>query len=294
MRCDLTLSYNIYTGLLKAFPLPDAKINKIQFSHDCNHTKFNALKSRYPIEGAAGNGGDFSKAENIMHWISGNVYHKGDYSGSIADNSLDLLDYAFGKGSGYGINCAALATILSECLMAVGINAKKVFIKPCSPYDGDNHVVVHVFINEIKKWVMFDPTLNAYVMNEQGKYLSLLDLRSHLANQKPVFFNNKAKYNDEVWTSDTTKVNIDYFAKNLFYFQTSEISTFNNKDTPNNRFITLCPNGYNPKQVLLNNIEYRIKKYGDGAYLQEWLEIAKQDVYVYCSTVDFERLPDSD
>ena len=105
---------------------------------------------------------------------------------------------------------------------------------------------------------MLDPTLNAYFSNEQGEYLSLLDLRYHLSNQTPVFFNSEAKYNDDIWTEESANEHIEYFAKNLFYFQTSEISTFNN-DVAGNRLITVCPQGYNAKQIKLCNIEYRIK-----------------------------------
>ncbi|MDR1689800.1 MAG: hypothetical protein LBS21_14520 [Clostridiales bacterium] len=65
--------------------------------------------------------------------------------GEMPQNSLALLEYAFDKGAENGINCACLAKILSECLLAVGLPAKQVFIMPCSPYDGDNHVVTQVY-----------------------------------------------------------------------------------------------------------------------------------------------------
>ncbi|MBC7958453.1 MAG: transglutaminase domain-containing protein, partial [Vallitaleaceae bacterium] len=160
------MSYDIFTGLLKAFSLPTEGKKEIHFSYDNNHTKFCLLKSTYPIETIAGDGDDFSKAVNLLHWVSSHTYHKGDYDGTIAHNSLDLLDYAYDKGSIYGINCVALATILSECLLSIGLKARIVFLMPCSPYDGDNHVVTHVYIRQMKKWVMLDPTLNAFFSNE--------------------------------------------------------------------------------------------------------------------------------
>jgi hypothetical protein len=141
----------------------------------------------------------------------------------------------------------------------------------------------------MEKWVMLDPTLNAYVTNEQGEYLSLIDLRNHLADQKPIFFNSEAKYNDDIWTTESAKENIDYFAKNLFYFQTFEMSTFSDFNAPGNRFISLSPQGYDPRQIRLSNIEYRIKKYGDNPNMQKWLKRAKQEEYNYCSVVDFEE-----
>jgi len=288
------MSYDIYTGLLKAFALPEEKKGDINFSYVNDHPKFDTLKNNYPIENIAGGGDDFSKAVNLLRWVSGHMYHKGDYAEKISQNALDLLEYAYDKDSSRGINCVGLATILAECFLAVGLKAGKVYIMPCSPYDGDNHVVTHAFIGEMNKWVMFDPTFNAYIANEQGEYLSLLELRSHLANQSPVFFNGEAKYNDDIWTDESARENTEYFAKNLFYFQTSEISTFDNHNAPGNRFITLCPQGYDPKQVRLSNIEYRIKTHRDNPemkkWMEDWLESAKKDKYIYCSAVDFEQV----
>ncbi|MCL2364314.1 MAG: transglutaminase-like domain-containing protein [Defluviitaleaceae bacterium] len=284
--------YDIFTGLLKAFPLPEEKQDTVHFSFEFNHPKYELLKNKYPILDIAGSGNDFSKVANLMHWISGNIYHKGDYSGSIAANAIDYLDHAFGKDASHGINCVALSTILSDCLLSIGIKARKVFIMPCSPYDGDNHVVAQAYIKEMDKWVMFDPTLNAYLHNEKGEYLSLLELRSHLADQSPVFFNKQAKYNDDAWTEESAKSNIEYLAKNLFYFQMSEINTFNEEDdstgTVKNRFITLCPKGFNPKQTRINNVEYRRRQYGEQPWMIQVLEYEKSAKYYFCASTDFE------
>ena len=281
------MSYDIYTGLLKAFALPEHAENAVDFSYEYEHPKFAELKSGYPIEEIAGGGGDFSKAVNLMRWVSQNIYHKGDFSGEVKYNSLELLEYSFGKDYSNGINCVGLATILAECLLSVGVKARKVFIMPCSPYDGDNHVVAHVFIRETGKWVMFDPTLNAYISNEAGEPLGLLELRDCLANQQPIFFSNEAKYNDEEWTEDSAEANAEYFAKNLFWFQTSEVSAYNHSDgEKKNRFISLCPNGYDPKRVCLSNIMYRIRKYGDSENMRNWLENAEKGVYHFCGWVD--------
>ena len=281
------MSYDIYTGLLKAFPLPMAKTDTC-FAYDNNHPKFDILKSSYPIETIAGSGDDFSKAKNLLHWVSDNIYHKGDYSGQVPMNSLDLLDAAYGKGPEHGINCVCLSIVLTECLLAIGLKAKTVLIMPCSPYDGDNHCVTQAYITGINKWVMLDPTLNTYFTNKQGTYLSLLELRSHLANQEPVLFNDEAKYNDTTWTDEAAKENTAYFAKNLFYFQLSEISAFGGGDALN-RLITLCPQGYDPKRMILCNIDYRVKLYGDSPSLQKWKEGAEQVEYHFCSTIDFEE-----
>lgn len=223
-----------------------------------------------------------------MHWVSEHISYKGDFDGEITHNSLKLLNYAYDKGSLCGINCVAFATILSECLLAVGLKARRVFLMPCSPYDGDFHAVTHVYIREMSKWAMLDPTFDLYFLNEKGEILSLLDLRNCLANQTSVYTNKEAKYN-----------NIEYFAKNLFYFQMFEKSTFSEGNAigegqvSENRTVILSPKGFDAKKARLNNIEYRIKifKCGDDPRIQNWMGRVKREEYVYCSTVDFEELP---
>jgi hypothetical protein len=280
------MSYDIYTGLLKMYPLPHENKSCVNFISDDNHPGFEKLKNTYPVENIAGNGNDFSKAKELLHWLFNHTYHKGDYSGGIANNSLDLLTYAYDKGLEFGINCVCLSKILTECLLAIGIYAKQVFIMPCSPYDGDNHCVTHVFLSELNKWVMFDPTLNAYFVNTEGKYLNLLEIRSHLSDQKPIFFNDEAKYNDDEWTDESANSNIEYYAKNTFYFQTPEKSTFG--ECSNNRVITISPNGYDPKKRTLININYRMNTWGTNPNMEKWKEGAEKEKYTFCSTVDFE------
>ena len=285
------MGYDIYTGLLKVFALPTAVNGYARFVCDNGHPDFNQLKSKYPIEFIAGEGDDLSKALNLLHWVSAHIYHKGDYAGSVPQNSLDLLEYAYDKGYENGINCVCLAKILAECLLAVGLKARQVFIMPCSPYDGDNHVVTHVYINRFSKWVMLDPTLNAYITNNQGEYLSILELRNHLANQETIYFNKEAKYNDDEWTDESIKANTEYFAKNLFYFFMSELSTFGTPESPDNRCVLLSPEGYDAKQKDLSNIEYRIKKGWNVPQMQKRLDDVKKQKYYYCSSLDFEAPP---
>ena len=293
------MSYDIYTGLLQAFPLRTESQAAIHFSYDTESPAFLPLKSRYPIEQIAGDGGDFSKAVNLLHWVSGHTCHKGDYNGVIANNARDLLDYAYDKGIDYGINCVSLAKILTECLLAVGLTARSVYLMPCSPYDSDCHCVTHAYIRERRQWVMLDPTMNAYFTNEQGDCLSLLGLRDHLAEQAPVYFNKEAAYNGQPLTGESQGSNLEYYAKNLFFFQTQERSAFGNgcgeetagEIVPVNRYITLCPEGYDPKRVRLSNIAYRVRLYGDDPTVPAWIESTKREIYTYCSAAEFEDAP---
>lgn len=289
------MSYDIYTGLLKAFPLSEEGNAQIRFAYDCSNAEFDRLKRAYQLEAVAGAGTDFEKAVRLLEWVSGHLYYKGNFNADIPYNALMLLEYAYDKGAACGISCVALATVLSGCLLAVGLKARRVLIMPCSPYDGDSHAVVQVFIGEMNKWVMLDPTYSAYLTNDRKEPLSLLELRACLAAQKPVFFSAEAGYNGAEWTKADEKSGIEYFAKNLFYMQTAEISTFQESDstgcTAGNRIVTLSPNGYDVRQARLNNIAYRVKQYGDFRQAKEWAERVEKERCIYGSARDFERAP---
>lgn len=289
------MCYDVYTGLLKAFPLRKEENTQIRFSYACSDAGFEKLKKAYPIETVAGTGTDFEKAVNMLVWVSKHIYHKGNFNLDIPYNALDLLEYAYDKDSEHGLSCVALATVLSGCLLAIGLKARRVLIQPCSPYDGDSHAVTQVFISEMNKWVMLDPTYCAYLTNERKEPLSLVELRACLANQKPVFFSAEAEYNGMKWTEEEEKAGIEYFAKNLFYMQTTENSAFLDTDATGcaagNRVITLSPDGYDVRQNRLSNIEYRIKQYGSFRQAEKWMDRVRNEPCVYCSAQDFERVP---
>jgi len=279
------MSYDIYTGLLKTFPLPKEKRDVVMLSYDMAHPQFVELKAKYPIEAVAGGGDDFSKAINLLQWVSSNIYHRPNLPADIPHDALHLLDYGLGKGADNGFYCVALSKVLVECLLAIGIKARQVFIMPCSPYDYDNHVVAEAYVNG--KWMMLCPTNNLYFKGENDETLGILELRDYLADQKPVFVNSDAKYNDDVWTDDTTTERIEYFAKNLFYFQLAENNTFGAGRPSEACQITLCPAGYDPKHVRVSNLEYNYKKWGPHPEAEKWLKLAKEEKYIFCCVEDF-------
>ena len=127
------MSYDIYTGLLKAFPLREKENVQVNFTYDNDNINFEKLKKAYAIENIAGTGTDFDKSVNLLKWVSEHIYHKGDFNNRIPGNSLMLLEYSFDKGLEHGINCAAWAIVLSECLLAIGWKSRRVVIMPCSP-----------------------------------------------------------------------------------------------------------------------------------------------------------------
>jgi hypothetical protein len=282
------MSYDIFTGMLKMFPEFEPSSPKVALSYDFSDPKLMILSETYNLSILVGNGNDFDKAKKLLLWLSAHTLHKGDYDNHVPSCALDLLDYSFDKGTDGAVNCRALAIILTSLLLSAGIPARTIYIMPFSPYDGDNHVITHAYIKELKKWVMLDPTYSSYVSDENGNVLDILEVRKHLAEQMPIFFNEETNYNGESWANNNYL--LEYLAKDLFWMRTSEKSTYD-VDFDGNRSITLCPIRFDVKRHVIGNIEYRIRKYGETDWLQEWLENERENRYLFVSEEDFRAMP---
>lgn len=269
--------FDLYSGILKMMGefKDDGKDITIRYLLDADYKD---LCNAYKLNEIAGTKKDFNKAVNLLHWISSNVYHDGNYDNHVTNTAMELFNYAFGKGEGHGINCRSLSLALTECLLAVGIKARALYIMPFSPYDFDNHVVCEAWIEELNKWVMLDPTYNLYTTFNNIP-LNTYELRVHLSNQDlEIIYNNEANYNGSPINKEEIKT---YYAKDLFRFMVSDIQGANSENIDGRRLINITPCGYDVKQFTLANIDFRIRKSGNNEYLQTWRMNAESDILIY-------------
>lgn len=253
------------------------------------HDSFSELEAKYELSKVAGNNSTLDKAINLLDWLSNNVYHDGSSFVQVEHNALALLEYSFKKGKDFGINCCNLSIILAECCLALGLKARAVYIMPFSPYDGDNHVVCEVWVSELNKWIMLDPTYNSYVMDINGSILNTYELRTVLANREKVVFSESLNYNGN-YNQDKDEI-IEYYAKDLFYFSCAEIHTFNSQRLKSNRHMFFVPTGYDVKRAILANTDYRIQNWGEADWLNERRELTKNAEFIYCPIEELLKSP---
>lgn len=268
--------FDVYSGILKMMEdfRDDGKDITIRYLLDADYKD---LCATYKLKENAGSKADFDKAINLLNWISSNVYHYGNYDNHVTNTAMELLEYAFGKGEKYGINCRSLSLALTECLLAIGIKARTIYIMPFSPYDFDNHVVCEAWICELDKWVMLDPTNNLYATFNNVP-LNILELRGLLANQEEVIYNIEANYNGTPINKDEIST---YYAKDLFRFMISDIQGTNSENIEGIRLINITPCGYDVKKYTLANIDFRINKWGNNENLQTWRKSSETDRLIY-------------
>ncbi len=244
----------IYNGIIANNPLSTNGLAKdIIYNFDC--PEFIKLKEKYNLEEIAGKGNDFSKAKRLLNYFSKRLYHSSYYDNHIECNALDLLEYSF-ENKNQGINCLNKSKILQECLLAIGIYARRCFMMPYSPFDMDNHVVVEIYDRNLNKWIMLDPTSNCYVVDKDNKPLSLFEMREAYGNNQKIFpiKTNQKKFDYEKQYNDMLET-IVYYSKNCFCFFIDAISTFGDKDG----VLVFAPITFNFGNWNVQNSKFRIQ-----------------------------------
>lgn len=246
--------YNIYCGII--FNAKDFKGGDGQVNYDFDCPEYAELLQKYPIRRAAGRGGDFQRALRLCRWLHPRLRHDGYYDNHVECNSLALLDYCFERPD-RGINCLNKAKILTECCLALGIYARRVFMMPYSPYDLDNHVVTEIYDRAEKMWIMLDPSMGTYIVDGQGTPLSLMQARTAAGEGKlitAVASGQSLKDINALAERNLAAGYNAYYAKNMAYF----IADAANKFGDCGETLYLLPQHYNLKDNRLCNTRFRI------------------------------------
>ena len=171
-----------------------------------------------------------------------------------------------------GFFCYHIAIVFTECCLAAGLTARTIHCKPFSPNDVDTHVVSMVYINEMNKWVLFDPNNNAYFTDKNDIALSPLEARYLLGHDEIKVYGNPQKEPD--WYKQ-------YMAKNLFYIKFWGNNTFGTDLVENQNVYFLAPLGFDVKRREAAYCEYAIKinppEFRKG-WTEYWEEIKGQQI----------------
>lgn len=269
--------YDIYTGILfqnSTF----AKGARVMLQYDFECLGYDELKAKYPIEDVAGEGSDMQRAERLLHHLAPRLTHSSWYDNHVPQNSLALLDYSYEQPE-RGINCLNKSKIMAECCLALGIYARRVGIAPYSPYDCDTHVVTEIFDRSQRNWVMLDPTINGYFVDEDRHPLSCLEMRDRMARQETCTAMLAGQENLSV--DELMRENIDhnaYFAKNIVCITVERYNGFGDRGDGRIYFV---PEHFDLKKTTVEAYKYRIryaKEHGMGEEIIKTLEKKMESV----------------
>ena len=204
---------------------PDSIKTDNLFSYESKDSQsLSVVREYFKLDSVAGQGDELSKILNLLHFAHDNMRHDGGNRAYAEMDAIDLYNYC--KTTGKGINCRQLAISLCEMYLAMGIPARYVTCMPADPLDYECHVINTVWSEQLQKWLYIDPTMDAWVMDENGTMLSIAEVRERLINDQPLVLCETANWNHE--NPQTKDYYLDYYmAKNLYYFVCKKYNRFN-------------------------------------------------------------------
>lgn len=170
--------------------LSDEQSNDLK-SADCSNLflyldEYDIIKEKYALCDVVKGDNDFEKALSLMHWLTQSTYYNGQqclFHKLLPDDTLAILDFSYNKSFEYAINCRYKAIVLTDILIAFGIKAYPVGLN-----NGD-HIVVHLYLSEKKKWVLFDPSFNTYFTDSDHNILNVFEMRDCFIEGKETIMN---------------------------------------------------------------------------------------------------------
>ena len=172
---------------------------KIEFRYQPKESKnLQMVRDYFKLDSVAGQGDELSKIINLLHFAHDNIRHDG---GNQAFAELDAIDlYNYYKTTGKGVNCRQLAISLCEMYLSMDIPARHVTCMPADSLDYECHVINTVWSEQLQKWLYIDPTMDAWVTDEN--------------------WNHESQQTKEYYLET-------YMAKNLYYFVCKKLNRFN-------------------------------------------------------------------
>lgn len=152
----------------------------------------------------------------LLRWVYEKLLYK-DEAVNCPNFKTALEVLEFSKRYRKNVSCYAHAIVLTEILLNCGYIARTIRCLPMGTFPYDLHCVTVVFVNELKRWVMLDPTFNIYICDEHNCPISLPDIRRRIIEGKWAipFSNHRFK---SPKTDQLLKSYMKYMVKNLFCF----------------------------------------------------------------------------
>jgi len=212
---------NTYSGIDKNFVLSlksPLDLSEPDYDNLYSHLKaYDALLEKYQLKRIISGKSDFEKALSLMNWLTNSTYYNGQqlaYSDMLPDDSLAILKYSYNKPFRYAINCRYKAIVFTDLLIALGFKAYPVVMYDCDGFG--NHLTVHCYLNDMNKWVLFDPSFNTYFTDNNSIPLDVYEIKAAFSKgEEPIIcgYNfNGTKECFEIYKYDFIKMNLAGFS----------------------------------------------------------------------------------
>lgn len=111
------------------------------------------------------------------------------------------------------------------------------------PGDSECHIVVVVWSRTLGKWIMMDPTYDAYVCDENGLILHPGEIRKSMIEGRKLVLSDNANWNHVLMFTEKNYL-YEYMAKNLYILSAYLDSYPNVESEGKSTYYTLKPEGF--------------------------------------------------
>lgn len=171
------------------------------------------LRAAYRLDEVAGSGDEFSRIKNLMHWVHARLRYNGMVNLPNPDpfTAVNILSVAEKEKRPF--HCGILASVLNDVYLSMGFKSRQLSCLPFDKQDGDSHSVVMVWSNDLRQWLLMDPTFEVYFTSTTGTPLGPAQIRAAMAKGDSILVADSINWNGQ----PRSKIeHYNYMAKNLF------------------------------------------------------------------------------
>lgn len=220
------------------------------------------FRETYDLSSIAGSGTELERIVRLMTWVHGLTRHARNPSVPDDMSGLNLARLAL---EGKRINCWMYATILSDALASLGFASRILHLWPYPEKPGESHLVTAVYSTTYAKWLMIDPDMCAYLMDEAGTPLGADEVRERLVRGRPLHVADSVHLAGVSWIGRPLlkRLYLWYLSKNLFRFDCPGVSVPGYESRRSGRtYVQLLPDGYHDELLA----EPRVTERGNSIF----------------------------
>jgi len=209
----------------------DSTVEKLKFEYLFDDDNLKKLRKDYRLDEIAGTGNSFKKMVTLMTWVNDTLIGDGNCYPMRPLNALNALDLT--KREEALSNCYVYSVVLNEVFLSMGYYSRMVRCMPIDLFFQDCHCVTVAYVDDYKKWVVFDAPNRAYYLNRQMIPMDIMTFREFLIKNEPVYIPKASR--------DFIQNICDYWIKNMIRFECSAVSCFGAEDMANKIICCLQP-----------------------------------------------------
>lgn len=200
-----------------------------RFIYDYTDERLQKLRDICNLDSLAGSGDEFTKMLKITLGISRIL----ELGSSLNIDSFHAIDVLNDTKRGFKSNCFVASTVLAECFLSMGYIARVVRCMPIDLRFNECHCMTIAYVNDMNKFIAFDPSMGGCYIDFKGIPLGISDIRKNIIERKELHIRSIFKIQD--------RDIIAYLCKNMIRFQSHAVSKYGNEMSRSSNIINLNP-----------------------------------------------------